>query len=170
MMELAETIDVLNRRLLEYFGRFDGGEPLWRIVFSDDQREIRRSDAGIYMEMKKYPFIHHKYVLERIFPVPSINRDELVTRTTYEPVWVFMDGHNNYLPPRWDVAEIVIKKVNQKAGEMVGVDKDPMRGTEEEVRHKVMADIDALEYALFGDASRVGDALATKNAVVLDNR
>src|SRR5438132_917466 len=111
-MELVETIEALNNRLQDHFG-IDTvtGQAIWRIVFSDDQFEMRLTDCtpeGLQLltpVMKLLPkykqWIREKYVLERLVIVPDINSNEVSTKVSYEPIWTFQDKNENYLPPKW---------------------------------------------------------------------
>ena len=100
-MELTETIDSMNRQLVDLFGIDTiSGEAMWRVVWSEDQFEKRLMDVTdegfqlLYPEVRLVPryrqWIREKYVLERLTIVPEINAEELPTsKLTYESMWVF---------------------------------------------------------------------------------
>jgi len=78
-MELRETIESINEKLLEEYGTEFGNASKFRIVFSEDQYEKRwtdRTDDGfelIHPEVRLLPkykqYIRDKYILERLVPV-----------------------------------------------------------------------------------------------------
>jgi len=177
-MELIESIESINAKLERVFGKFETGQPVWRVVWSEDQfekRETDRTDEGLQLlqpEVRLLPkyrqWIHAKYVLERLTPVPDVSRKELADKKlSYEPVWVFEDKHGKYLPPRFDAAKFVIDKIMEQAAKMVGVKyKDPESNKEEalEIREKRL---EQLHETLFGNETEVGDALRYKEGVVV---
>jgi len=126
-MELTEPVEAINRQLVENFG-IDTitGSPIWRIVFSEDQFEMRFgtyndfTKNGLFIrevtetrEVPKYrQWIHEKYVLERLVLVPEQNRIDLPSdKLSYEPLWVFEDKDGKYLPPKWEAAKFIIDTV-----------------------------------------------------------
>ncbi len=98
------------------------GNPLFRVVWSDDQREKRfgRFDdyyGKIYLrtftglrEVPKYPWIRGKWVMEKWTPVTAeVLRDiPLATGGTYEPLYVFEDGNQNPLPLNEEIVRHII--------------------------------------------------------------
>ena len=172
-----EDLERINYWLLRDFGRFENGEPNWRIVYSDDQYEKRlgdfidRTSEGVFIrevtevrEVPKYPYIKAKYVLERLLASPSI--ELTVNKLTYEPVWTFEDEKQNWLPPNYGVAKFVIETVYQQAAKAVGVKyKDPYSDpkTAPEVRK---AEVDKIIEELYGNETAVGDALSIGEAIV----
>jgi hypothetical protein len=172
-----ESIEVLNDRLLNLYGKFEN-VPAWRIVYSEDQFEKRLTwftDEGFALltpVMKLLPkykqWLHNCYVLERAMPVPITNQKELTELISYEPVWSFVDKNNNSLPPKWEVIEIVIRSIYQASAMAVGAKyKDPEN--DEPIAAKAER-IAKIEEELFGNESYVGDALAHKQAVVVPNK
>lgn len=119
---------VINDALKDLFGVDTvTGMQMFRIVWSDDQMEKRHGTfddfipgTQIYLrtvtetrEVPKYrQWIHQKYVLERLVVVPEINKEELPdSNLSYEPLWVFQDGNENYLPPTIQAAKFIIDTV-----------------------------------------------------------
>lgn len=163
----------INQQLIEMFGiDTESTNPMWRVVWSDDQFEWRRgvfddiTPAGIYLrtveEVRYVPkyrqWIHHKYVLERLVAVPEMNREELpASKTSYEIMWTFEDKDGNFLPPRIDACKFIIDTVyaaqygtkNLKKY----VDPEPNQEAYLENRKKT---IDNLIEELFGDQSTLG--------------
>lgn len=177
-----EHIDRLNDWLKETYGLFDNAEPNYRIVFSDDQYEYRKGTFAKYdlhgnllgyeTEVKYVPkykqWIQHKYVLEMILPVPDINNEELVSKTSYEPLWVFEDARGNALPPKREAIILIIRQQKEQLARVRGIPiyKDPESNPEEalEIRKK---NIERLERELFGNETTTGDGLAQKRAIVV---
>jgi hypothetical protein len=173
-----ESIDSLNRRLIEYFGVDTiTGDPIWRIVFSDDQYEKRLIDVideGFPLlipevrEVPKYKqWIQHKYVLERLVVVPKINAKELPgAKLTYEPLWVYEDKDHNPLAPKWEVTEFVIDTVYSAQGKSNLAKYKP---DEKDLNTKESAElrIKELEKELFGNETDVGDSLAHDQAIIV---
>lgn len=184
-MELTETIESINRQLVDLYGIDTvSGQPMWRVVWSEDQFEHRRgvyddfTPGGIYIRtveevrwVPKYSqWIKEKYVLERLVVVPEINVPELpATKLSYEPIFPFETGSGQYLPPRLDAAKFVIDMVYAAMGKgSVAKYKDPDAGltTDQQIEKKVK-EIDNLQQELFGNESYVGDALAHKEAIIV---
>ena len=179
--EIKSQVEEINLYLKRNYGYFNE-EPTWRVVWSDDQREMRkgtfnyfdkstgaflRTEVGVH-EVPKYDWIKEKYVLERIMPVPEINRDELTSKLSYEPVFTFDNDAGQALIPRLDVCQLVIEAICKEAAKHMGVKyKDPYADPKiaPEV-HK--AHIDNLTKELFGNETAVGDALHYKDGVVID--
>ena len=126
-MEITEKIESINQQLVYLFG-IDTitGDAIWRVVFSEDQFEKRHgtytdiTPTGLYLrevtevrEVPKYrQWIKEKYVLERLVVVPEVNIKELPTsKISYEPIFVFENVKGQYLPPRLDVAKIIIDTI-----------------------------------------------------------
>lgn len=117
-------VNLFNTRLKETFG-IDTitSDPIWRIVWSEDQFEMRHgtyddiTPSGIYLrtvtEVREAPkyrqWIKERYVLERLVVIPESSMPELpATKVSYEPIFVFNDGRGDYLPPNLEVAFITI--------------------------------------------------------------
>lgn len=179
-MELVEKIEDINQRLIDYFGiDTSTGEPIWRVVWSEDQFENRLTNYTseglelLYPEMKLLPkykqWIHEKYVLERLVVVPPINLGELITKTNYEPMWVFQDNLGQYLPPLWLACKLVVDTVYAAMGR-----KDLARYVEPENSRDTLeareARISELQNELFGNETRTGDSLAHKEAIVVPDK
>lgn len=171
-MDIPEEITTLNNRLKDFFGLFENGSPNWRIVWSDDELEkqmVEYSPEGFQLahrvlkEVKKYPWIHHKYVLERIVPVPEINVVELGVKLSYEPIWVFEDNQGNALPPIWDACKLLIETLLDQTL----YHKDPYKIPEGEgnTTEEIESRVDKLHSVLYGNETSTGDALAQGSGV-----
>lgn len=168
-----EPIEEINKRLVDHYGYFEDGQPNFRIVWSDDQLEKRLVDyteEGLSLlvpeirEVRKYNYIKHKYVLERLVPVPFYNK-ELVTKLSYEPVWTFEDAEGNPVPPRFISAKILADGIIEamwNAGHKPAV-KQPEK--ELNTKEAIEARIDIIEEMLYGNESKITDALKNDSAV-----
>jgi len=170
----VEEISAINKRLLDHYGRFTDGRANWRVVWSDDQFEKRwvtSTTEGFELitplvaEVPKYSYIPHRYILERLVPVPNFVESDLFEKTSYEPIWTFQDNEGNPLPPIWEAVYLLIKTV-QKNIASAGhnpVYKAPegMGNTVEEIKMRV----EKLQEQLFGNETKLGDALAYDTAV-----
>ena len=127
---MSEDIAWINKQLVKQYGTTADKRPIFRVILSDNQTEKRRSNYtgnGIFLgrwntvvrETLKYPYLKGKYVLEMYLPVHG--NPELVTKTTYEPLYVFQDKDGNPLPPLFKVAKYVIdsikKEISSKSSE-----------------------------------------------------
>jgi hypothetical protein len=156
----VETIEALNQRLVDHFGLdSDSGQPIFRIVWANDQVEKRMMDtldSGIQLlhpvvrEVKKYSYLRDVHVLERLVLVPDFQRAELAdVKLSYEPVWVFVDASGNPLPPMWEPTKLIVDTLYAALG------KSGMRkyvNTEDTPEAKELR-ITKLQEELFGDES-----------------
>jgi hypothetical protein len=171
-----ETLDDLNARLIDHYGiDTSTGRPIFRIVWANDQTEMRRVtelDSGIQLlhpvvrEVKKYPYLKDLYVLERLVVVPEINREELPTsKLSYEPIWAYRDAAGQPLPPIWTPTKFIVDTLYAALG------KKSLRkyvDSEENTTPEGMdARITKMCEELFGDETETGDALAYGEAIVV---
>ncbi len=166
-----ETLQVLNKRLIDYYGTAWNGMPIYRIVWSEDQMEMRQmthSDAGVLLlfpevrEVPKYRhYIHNKFLLEKLVELNEQAQSELKQKISYEPLWVYTDANDNALPPKWEVTEFVIQTVNAALGKSnLAKYIDP--GDSSEMKNER---VKKLEEEMFGNETEVGDALAYGDGV-----
>jgi len=176
-MQYIEPVDKLNERLARDYGYFDGTMPQWRIVWSDDEFELRETNftsegfellTPMVVELPKYrQWAPHKFILERALPIPQYVETDLISKYSYEPVWVFEDINGNPLPPRWEAILLIIRSVYIAAAKSIGAKyKDPETEFDEamEIRKQRLI---KLEEDLFGNETTTGDALAHKQAIVV---
>ena len=161
-MELPETIETLNTRLIEYFGiETESSDPIFRVVWSDAQYENRLTDAtdtGIQLlhpevrKLRKYPYVKAKYVLERLVLVPDWQQNELAgAKKSYEPIWVFQDSKDNAVPPVWTAIKLIIDTLYAALGKSsMAKYVDEEAKNPQEAKEKRIA---KLEEELFGDES-----------------
>jgi hypothetical protein len=179
-MELAERIDSINKQLRDEFGLESSiNEPMFRVVFSDDQREMRLGDyndftpSGLFIrsvrevrEVPKYQWIKARWVLEQLSVVPEVNMLELPTvKLSYEPLWIFENQSGDYLPPRYDAAKLIVDTmlaVKGKTSLRKYVDSEANTTTEGRQN-----EITKLQQELFGNETPATDALAHKTGVVV---
>lgn len=161
-----ESLKIVNERLKSTFGRFEDGRANYKIVFAADEREIRLDEkSGHYIEQWKYTTHRDCWVLERLIPVAG--NIELITKTSYEPIWFYYDKNQKPLPYDWDITLIVIEALHKAAAGSIGVKyKDPDAGlTTEDQIEKRKLEIDTLVEDLFGNETNVSDALAYHDGV-----
>lgn len=118
---MSVNINNINKKLKENYGCNLSGQPIFRVVFSDDQREKRFGKYAEYYgkiflrefnglkEVPKYPYLQHLWILERWMP-PTLSHTIEIPETvagSYEPVYVFQDAQGKGLP----VVERVIHKI-----------------------------------------------------------
>ena len=169
---MAEPLEVINRRLEDYYGTEDK-KASWREVSSNDQYENRYGDyedrtpeglllrrySGFRMVPKYSQWIVDKWVLEMLVVVPP-GTMELTTKLSYEPAYAFpfIDGKPRI--PIWDAVNYLIKGVNERVGVTQGVRyKNPDATPQDAVMNKEMRLLE-LEESLYGNETQVGDALA----------
>jgi len=173
-----ERLELLNQRLIDHFSSDETGRANFRIVWSDDQVEKRlvdSLDSGVRLltpevrEMKKYPYLLHCYVLERLVVVPVDQQGELpVSRLSYEPIWAYRDHNNNPLPPIWNATKLIIDTLHAAMGDHSALKKyiDSEKNTTPEGRHQRIAE---LQEELFGNETHTGDALRYREGIVVPN-
>ncbi len=173
---INEPIETLNARLDEYFGHDDLGRAIWRIIWSNDEREKIRTNYSqegfelpykIVREVPKYPFNKDRYILERLVVVPPVNEDELIVKISYEPMWVFEDANGFPLPPKWEASKHIIDTVYLAIGKTHHAKyKDPDAGlTTDDIILKEKERIEAIQADLFGNETRTTDSLAANEGV-----
>jgi len=114
----AESIN----KYLENRGKNIFGQPIFRLVWSNEQFEIRTAEYTDYVEgipirtevrtqrTEKYPYLWDRYILEQWYPpeiIYSPDRPESANGA-YEPIFPFEDKDENRLPLRLDVCQIVV--------------------------------------------------------------
>ena len=178
---INEPIDILNKRLTDIFGSDTlSGLPIYRIVWSEDQYEMREtnfSDAGIELlkpEVRLLPkykqWIHNRWVLEWLCIVPKAQQKELAEKQiSYEPLYVFQDNKGNALPPKWEAMEFLI--LNQRAMMAAARGEEstsvPFAKYLDNPVESDAKELDKIYDDLFGNESDVTDALAYGDGVVV---
>ena len=170
-----ETIEILNQRLIDEYGvDTSTNQPIFRIVWANDETEMRMTDVveGVQLlypcayRMKKYPYLKDLYVLERLVAVPEINRKELLDlKMSYEPVWAYRDENQQPLPPIWDATKFIVDALYAALGKKslrkyIDPEND-MTPEGLDLRITKLCD------ELFGNETEVTDALAYKEGIVV---
>lgn len=117
-------INGINKKLKEYWGTDDENRPIYRVVWSDTQIEKRfgtfvESYGPIFLrevkglaEVPKYPYIKHRWVLEKLMFAMT---DEVIgldlNNRCYEPVYTFEDKLGRALPVEWWAVEMIVKRL-----------------------------------------------------------
>lgn len=171
-MELRESIESINKRLLDEYGSdISSNKPKFRVVFSDSQYENRimtHTDKGFELVhpevcfVPKYKqYISHRYILERLTPV--IGETDLLEKISYEPVWTFQDKNSHYLPPWFEGCRFIIENIlmNMAVKNYYAKYKDIMS------KEQYLEDIKKMEDELFGNETTVGDHLAYRTGIVV---
>jgi len=171
-----ETIETLNKRLIEHFGTdVVLGLPIFRIVWANEQTEIRLvdiTDSGIQlleatiMEVKKYPYLKDLYVLERLVLIPDIDQPSLpASKLSYEPIWAYRGPDGLPIAPIWNATKFIIDTLYAALGKSTlkkYVDSEKNTTAEgKEQRIKEISD------ELFGDETETGDALRYREGIVV---
>lgn len=118
-----DQVENFNQALTDLFGiDTSSGQAMWRIVWSDDEYEMRETQytpegllllSPVTRLLPKYKqYIQARYVLEHLVIVPESNKDELLgLKKSYEPIWTFEDKSGNYLPPHIEACKLIINTV-----------------------------------------------------------
>jgi hypothetical protein len=125
-------IHIINQRLADIYGRDFLGQPLYRVIWTEDQIEKRFSTyrdflpgTNIFLreftgvrEVKKYPDFLPQYVLEKLF-FNQHNKEILDNTTlaplqcTYEPLWMFgIEDSGRAKPVIWRAIEFILMSIN----------------------------------------------------------
>jgi hypothetical protein len=142
-------VSIINKRLVDVFGKELNGRPRFRVAFSDDEKEKRvgtfdefhgkiflRQFFGV-REVPKYSYIKMRWVLEKSAWNPE---KEIMNHNGFEPVYVFQDKDKNYLMPIYKVCEVIIHGLFRKTPKTVMEDQ-----TEKEDARRMQLDMDRLE-------------------------
>jgi len=151
-MERKDLNEHLKAKGLNIFG-----QPLYKLVWSSSELELRHGtfrefhDDVFIREVtetrwtKKYWYINERWILERWIPAELCNTAELPNSTqgSYEPIYVFEDGHRFYLEPNIKVLDFIVTMAEK-----------PHRITKEEIFNEikdkedkeVQAIVDAMDY------------------------
>lgn len=115
--------DEINTKLIDRYGLDLSGQPKYRVVWSNDETEVRVGEFSEYYgdiflrkitgarEVPKYTYIVDRWVLEVL--VPTLN-PELLTKLSYEPLFVLQDKAGDFLPLEWRPLEIIINALENR--------------------------------------------------------
>lgn len=171
-MELIET---LNERLRQHYGHKYDERAEFRVVWSEEQYEVRYGEYdkytahGIYVGREVGFFTVPKYrqwlptqwVLERLTPVPD-EIHELTTKLSYEPLFGFQGRH-----PQWEELKCIIdnlleRQYNPSPYAKYKIAEEDLN-TKEATEHRVKK----LEKELFEDSTDLQAALHCGEAVTV---
>ena len=168
-----QELDRFNRKLVDDFGYFNGTDPSFRLVYSEDQFEKRlvyHTKEGlelitpvVELRPKYRQWIHNKYVLERLTVIPMEHEELTVDKLSYENIWTFQDRNGDYLEPKYEAAKFVINTLLGNTLNPSNLAK--YKTTNEEERQALIKRIDEIEEMLYGNETKVTDSLARDNAV-----
>ena len=113
----------INKSLARDYGRALSGNPTFRVSWSDKETEIRKGTfnefyGSIFIRtyvgvrrVPKYSYIKSRWILERWIPGESFHSDVLLENKvgSYEPLYVFTDADDGYLPLNYEVLQFVIR-------------------------------------------------------------
>jgi hypothetical protein len=122
---MTEEHKDLNKFLRESYGKTVTGKTNFRLVWSEDIFEKRlgefnefygkiflRTIKGI-RELRKYNYIHNRYILEGWIDGDLSSNGEVpeATHGDYAPIWVFEDNKNNPLTVTRKVLSFIIASI-----------------------------------------------------------
>lgn len=166
----------INQRLADNFGNIEG-KANFRLVWADNEREKRTTlftEEGLQLlfpevrEMRKYPDIRERYVLERL--IENLNFEELedgkpVTQLIYQAIWNFevYDSEKNRIGvcPNYAACKFIVETVMNAIEHPGATVKYTEDISPEAKEHRVKQ----LEIELFGDESAITDALSLRQGV-----
>ncbi len=105
---LTTEVEEINKQLASKYGTDLTNRPNYRVVWSEDMTEKRFStletDRPAVIELPKYSYARERFVLEKLMPENNRPPDnEVPVWDGYEPIYIFEDSKNQYLPPLFDV-------------------------------------------------------------------
>lgn len=167
-------IEIINEKIKEHgLNLFDA--PLYRVVWSDYQTEMRRGifkvtfgslflgEELVTKRVPKYNYIIERWILERWFP-PSLSFNPELPDSSqgdYIPLYIFQDKFGNPLP--------VVEKVVQR---IIHCAEHPTHETTEEKVNKLLEEEDKEVEAYMNalEVSPITNALHMREAVGYDSR
>lgn len=176
-MELTESIESINNQLIDLFGIDTlNGLPIWRVSWAEDQIEKQYgtfndfTSNGMFIrsvtevrEIKKYPWIKNKYILEQLTLVNECDQEQLAgAKIAYNCMFVFENKNGNYLPPQVQIAQFVIDTIYAAMGKTNLAKYKEAADTGERLK-----EVNELHEELFGNETTIGDALAYKTGIVV---
>jgi hypothetical protein len=102
-------------------------DPMFRLVWSNDQRELRKCTQRLFLgktfikevthteRVLKYPWLKDRWVFEMWFSPEVVLHDELpeTNQGSYEPLYVFEGSKGDSLPLRKDVVEFLVARIRK---------------------------------------------------------
>ncbi len=165
-----EGLKEFNNWLLRDFGYFDGGKPRYKLVWSEDEIEKVLSQytregfelltPQIIEKYKYRQWIHERYVLEKLVAVPESHLEVSVYPMSYEPIYTFQNKNGDYLEPHYGATRFLINYLENPKKFYT-----QYKASNEEEHRKAIQEINEIEDYLFGNESKVTDALRNDSAV-----
>lgn len=188
MINETEKIEDINKRLAEVFGSYRQGMPWFQLRWTDDIIEkhfdtycdfmrgtnILLREVTEVREVKPYDYIRPpKWALERLIPNPNPEMLISDSQLVYTLIWAFGykgDPSGEPIHPKWRACEFLIKNLLGGSARKSEYAKYTAKLGEGQTEADREFRIEQLMEDLYGEPSKVGDAIASKNAVVIDNR
>jgi hypothetical protein len=167
----------INQRLKDNFGNTED-KANYRLVWADDEKERRTTlftKDGLQLlypevkEMRKYPDIRERYVLERLienYDFENLEDGKPVARLIYQAIWNFevVDGNAQRIgiAPNYGACKFIVETVLnaiEHPGATVKYKEDGLTQEAHEQR------ISELQQELFGDETAISDALGRRQGV-----
>jgi hypothetical protein len=150
---MTEEHKSLNKWLRESFGKTVTGKTKFRLVWSEDILENRKGEFNefygqIYLrtirgvrELKKYNYIHNRYILEGWKDDDLSFNGEVPDAKggDYIPIWVFEDKNGNPLPVTHKILTFLIAAIQGR------VRKDDEISEKEADEKEIQAQIDSFD-------------------------
>lgn len=142
--------NTINKWLTENCGKSLDGRPIWRLSWPNNVTEKRvgpwedwygsifvRRTFGL-QDVPKYPYYKSRWILERLtfLPLESPVKKELVDTEngTYEPIYVFWDKDQKYLPPHLEVTKKIFHDLMNPVIVTPGdIKRDELKAQEDEM-------------------------------------
>jgi hypothetical protein len=114
------AIDELNTRMAGRYGKSLSGQPLFRVIWSNDATEKRHGNYAVFQgplmigsvtetrDARKYNYIQDRWLLERFLERHLQPTIQLPEPNGYECIYVFEDSKGNPLPVIWGAIELII--------------------------------------------------------------
>ena len=111
--------------MLSSYGHNHKGEPIFRVVWSDNQHENRRGEfaefyKNIYVRtiigvkrVKKYPLIKERWIFEKWFRPEGISDLPDNVNGSYECIYIFQDKNGSYLPLDVEIAQFIANAISK---------------------------------------------------------
>lgn len=150
---MEETLEQLNKFLLEQGGRSIDGKQMYRLVWSDDCWENRfgtfrefigniflREFTGV-RKTPKYNYIKERYIFEKWAPGSITAHPETPDASSgdYIPVFVFENAQRNYLDPNRKVLTFLL---NYMKGQIKKDDEIPQELLDEKEVQQMIDSMD----------------------------
>lgn len=171
---LPSDVIEINKRLIDHYGiETDSNNPMFRVVWSEDEYEYRESSItpnGIHLiqpQVQYLPKYEHltrdRWILERLVLVPEQHQRELGgIKKSYEPLWTFENAFDGtYLPAKWEAAKFAIDCVLAATGKASLAAYKEMIEKEEDREGRLRE----LHEQLYGDESSLQLRTVTGEAV-----